>query len=96
MISVGIRELKNCLSEYLRMVRQGEEILVTDRGEAVAELRQPLSLPEAAAYPELVRHARLGKVRLGAPNRADLYPRMPHSLPSGTASRLLDEERGER
>lgn len=96
MISVGIRELKNRLSEYLRMVRRGEEILVTDRGEAVAELRQPLSLPEAAAYPELVRRARSGKVRLGAPNRADLYPRMPRSLPSGTASRLLDEERGER
>ena len=96
MISVGIRELKNRLSEYLRMVRRGEEILVTDRGEAVAELRQPLSLPEAATYPELVRHARSGKVRLGAPNRADLYPRMPRSLPSGTASRLLDEERGER
>ena len=29
MISVGIRELKNRLSEYLRMVRQGEVILVT-------------------------------------------------------------------
>ena len=96
MISVGIRDLKNRLSAYLRMVRQGEEVLITDRGEAIAELRQPLRLPEAAAYPELVRRARLGKVRLGAPNRADLYPRMPRSLSSGTARRLLDEERGKR
>ena len=96
MISVGIRELKNRLSEYLRMVRRGEQVLVTDRGETVAELRQPLSLPEATAYPELVRRARSGKVRLGAPNRADLYPRIPRSLPSGTARRLLDEERGDR
>ena len=94
--AVGIRELKSRLSEFLRMVRRGEEILVTDRGEAVAELRQPLSLPEAAAYPELVRRARSGKVRLGAPNRADLYPRVSRSLPPGTARRLLDEERGER
>lgn len=78
------------------MVRRGEEILITDRGEAVAELRQPLNLPEATAYPELVRRARSGMARLGAPNRADLYPRMPRSLPSGTALRLLDEERGER
>ena len=30
MTSVGIRELKNRLSAYLRMVRRGEEILVTD------------------------------------------------------------------
>ena len=96
MISVGIRELKNRLSEYLRMVRRGEEVLITDRGKAVAELRQPVSLPAAAAHPELVRRARSGKVRLGAPNRADLYPAMPRLLPSGTARRLLDEERGER
>ena len=65
MISVGIRELKNRLSEYLRMVRRGEVILVTDRGEAVAELHQPVNAPEAAVYPELLRRARLGKVRLG-------------------------------
>ncbi len=95
-ISVGIRELKNRLSAYLRMVRRGEEILVTDRGEVVAELRQPLSSPEAPACPELVRRARSGKVRLGGPNRAELYPRMPRLLPSGTALRLLDEERAER
>ena len=53
MITVGIRELKNRLSEHLRMVRRGEEILVTDRGEVVAELRQPVSVPGAAAYPGL-------------------------------------------
>ncbi|MFI5007275.1 MAG: type II toxin-antitoxin system Phd/YefM family antitoxin, partial [Solirubrobacterales bacterium] len=29
MKAVGIRELKNRLSEYLRLVRSGEEILVT-------------------------------------------------------------------
>ena len=96
MISVGIRELKDRLSEYLRMVRSGEEILVTDRGEAVAELRQPTSAPGKAAYPELERRARTGKVRLGAPNRPGLYPLLVPSVPPGTARRLLGEERGER
>ena len=33
MITVGIRELKDRLSEHIQMVRRGEEILVTDRGE---------------------------------------------------------------
>jgi len=42
MKAVGVRELKNRLSEYLRLVRKGEKILVTDRGEVVAELRQPV------------------------------------------------------
>ena len=96
MISVGVRELKNRLSRYLRMVRAGEEILITDRGEAVAELRQPANGPDKAAYPELARRARTGKVRLGAPNRSDLYPSLPPSVPPGAARLLLREERGER
>ena len=94
MICVGIRELKNRLSEYVRRVRRGEEILVTDRGTVVAELRQPTAAPGGVAYPGLIRHARAGKVRLGAPNLTAAYPRVPRSLTQGTAQRLLDEERG--
>ena len=96
MNTVGVRELKNRLSEYLRRVRQGEEIFVTDRGRVVAELRQPGREPADAAYPGLVRHARAGKVRLGAPNRPDLYPAATSGVPSGTVRRLLDRERGDR
>ena len=96
MISVGIRELKNRLSEFLRMVRAGEEILVTDRGEAVAELRQPTDAAETLAYPELVRRARAGKVRLGGSTHSGLYPALSRSVPPGTVSRLLHAERGER
>ena len=40
MKEVGIRELKNRLSEYVRLVRSGEVVMVTDRGEVVAELRR--------------------------------------------------------
>ena len=96
MVSVDIHELKIRLSKYLRMVRRGEEILVTDRGEPVAELRQPAITSSSAALPELERRARAGKVRLGAPNRPDLYPSLPSPLPPGTGRRLLDEERGDR
>ena len=39
-VRVGIRELRNKLSRYLRLVRQGETVLITDRDEAVAEIRQ--------------------------------------------------------
>lgn len=41
MVSVGVRELKSHLSEYLRMVRRGEEILVTDRGEEPGQVFCP-------------------------------------------------------
>lgn len=96
MVFTVIRKLKNRPGGLLAMLRWGGESLVADRGEAEAELRQPENRHEAATYRELVRHARSGMVRLGAPNRADLYPRIPRVLPPGTAQRLLDEERGER
>jgi prevent-host-death family protein len=36
---VGARELKTRLGSYLRRVREGSTVLVTDRGEPIAELR---------------------------------------------------------
>lgn len=39
---VGARELKVRLGKYLRQVRQGRTLVVTDRGQPVAELR-PMS-----------------------------------------------------
>jgi len=36
---VGARELKARLGTYLRRVRQGRTLVVTDRGQPVAELR---------------------------------------------------------
>ena len=95
MKAVGVRELKNRLSEYLRLVRSGEEILVTDRGEVIAELRQPsprVTLP----YPALMDAIRQGRARIGTGNHAGLYPETGLSLPAGTSARLLDEERGSR
>ena len=48
--AVGARELKTRLGTYLRRVRAGRTLIVTDRGEPVAELR-PLpsddSMPSA-------------------------------------------------
>src|SRR6187431_2029561 len=54
MKAIGVKELKARLSEYLRAVKAGETLLVTDRNEIVAELRpagrrpgQPESLDDA-------------------------------------------------
>lgn len=38
MAKVGIKELKAKLSEYVERARGGETVVVTDRGEPVAEL----------------------------------------------------------
>jgi antitoxin (DNA-binding transcriptional repressor) of toxin-antitoxin stability system len=41
MRAVGLKVLKNKLSEYVRLVQGGETILVTDRDRVVAELVPP-------------------------------------------------------
>ncbi len=38
MVSVGVREFKNHLSEYLRRVKAGEVVEVTERGKPIARL----------------------------------------------------------
>lgn len=41
MSSVGIKELKNRLTHYLRRTKQGEEVVITERGKPIA-LIQPI------------------------------------------------------
>jgi prevent-host-death family protein len=98
MKTVGVRELKNRLSEYIRHVRSGESILVTDRGEVVAELTPPGHGPADASVPAgLVALAKRGLVRLGAAGDASLYPALRRTRRRRhTAAQLLDEERGGR
>jgi prevent-host-death family protein len=44
MKAVAVKELEPRLSAYLREVKNGEVVLVTDRGAIVAELRQPSAM----------------------------------------------------
>ena len=37
-MEVGVRELRNNLSRYLDRVRDGEEVIITDRGQAIARV----------------------------------------------------------
>lgn len=97
MKAVNLRELKNRLGGYVREVRAGEVILVTDRGEVVAELRPSLHDAHAVSPLEraLDRLAREGKVRLGLPNTPDAYPVVRRRVAAGLVERLVDAERGD-
>src|SRR5262245_26664456 len=97
MKTVGVRELKNRLSEYIREVRAGEGVLVTDRGEVVAEIGPPGHGAVDGSVPRgLVALARRGLVTLGSRSDAKLYPALPRRRRRYRAAQLLDEERGER
>ncbi len=97
MKTVGLRELKNRLSAYVREVRRGHAVLVTDRGQVVAELRPPDQVsPSARRDAALANLVNRGLLTLGAPNTARVYPRLTRLLRSTTAASLLDAERGAR
>ncbi len=56
MIAVGVRALRDRLSGYLRRVRRGETIVVTDRGRPVARII-PAGVPDHS--PELLAQGRV-------------------------------------
>ena len=97
MKSVGLRDLKNRLSEYVREVRSGEAVFVTDRGEVVAELIPPGQGADGRGVPSaLVALARRGQLTLGVSNNAAAYPKLPRLLKRSHAAELLDQERSAR
>lgn len=102
MKTVGIREPKNRLSEHLRRVRQGEGVLVSDRGNVVAELLPPGQAQRDPSIPTgLQALARRGLLTLGAPSAADCYPALPPQAGGPgrrgrSVAELLDDERGAR
>jgi antitoxin (DNA-binding transcriptional repressor) of toxin-antitoxin stability system len=97
MKTVGLRELKNRLSAYIREVRAGQAVVVTDRGQVVAELRQPGQVaPGAKVHPAVARLVNRGMLTLGAPNERRLYPPLSRLLRSTSSAKLLEAERGFR
>ena len=95
MQTVGIRQLKARLSEFLRRVRAGETILVTSRGEIVAELRPP-PLEQSGDLPAgLVELVRQGKARNLRRNDPALYRSHEPARPEMTSNELLDWTRAD-
>ena len=97
MRTIGIRTLRNRLSEYLRAVQAGHRITVTSRGAPVADLvpHAPHGLdPED----ELLRLARAGDVRLGTSNGSARYTRPPREsqVPDDELVGILNAVRGDR
>jgi prevent-host-death family protein len=71
MRTVGLKTLKNKLSEYVRLVAAGETIVVTDRNRAVAEIVPPrTALPPFAEQGVREGWLRPARIRDGTPPAA--------------------------
>lgn len=96
MRAVGLRALKNHLSEYVRLAAAGETVLVTDRERVVAELVPPSEgrarSPQDAMLAEAVRRGWI------TPALGRSTDRVPHRPVVRLAELLhdLDGDRSER
>ena len=91
---VSISELKAQLSAFLDIVREGGEVLVTDRGRLVARLSPVTGVELEESRRELL--IRSGQLRVpAAPLPADFWSRPRPADPEGRSLAVLLEERGE-
>lgn len=86
---VGVAELRQNLSVYLRRVKKGERLVVTDRNRPVAELG-----PAPSTGPDLDRLIAEGRV--SAPLHSELPEPLELKGDPRALSRALDDIRGER
>jgi prevent-host-death family protein len=87
--TVGVAELRQNLSRYLRRVGRGERLIVTDRNRPVAELG-----PTTTSGSDLDRLVAEGHV--SRPTRRGLPEPLQLDGDPYALSRALDEIRGER
>jgi prevent-host-death family protein len=87
--TVGIAELRQNLTRYLRRVARGERLVVTDRNRPVAELGPPPTT--GAALDRLIADGRVSR-----PTRRGLPPPLELEGDPRALSDALDEIRGER
>lgn len=94
MVKASISTLKAKLSEFLRRVKEGEEVVVTERGRPIARLLPLEGVPEMdARLTDLVRSGRARPPR--APLPEDFFERPVGADPEGLVLEALLEERAE-
>jgi antitoxin (DNA-binding transcriptional repressor) of toxin-antitoxin stability system len=96
MRSVGLKVLKNKLSEYIRLVAAGETVLVTDRDRVVAEIVPPQPGRSALTEDEfLAKGVREGWITPAQNPSKGPLPRKP-VMKFEDLMKELDEDRADR
>ena len=92
MRAVGLKTLKNKLSEYVRLAAGGETVLVTDRDRVVAEIVPP----QAGRSPLLADARRVEAVREGWPTPPLPAGRAPPRKPVMPLRELMQDLQRDR
>jgi len=93
METVGIKELKNKLTYYLKLTKGGSKIIVTDRGAPVAKIQRINRIRNNTGFEErLASLAKRGMLRLPL-KKGKLPPSKSVKAPGKPASEIIIEER---
>jgi len=94
MKTATVTKLKASLSEYLRQVKAGEEVLVTERGRPVARITRASGSDTLPAH--LIAMEKEGLVKLGSGKLPKGFWNMPRPKdPKGLTVKTLLRERDE-
>jgi prevent-host-death family protein len=91
--SIGIREAKQNLSRYLKMVQQGKEIIITDRGRPVGKI-VPFEPGEMSLEARIRRLETQGIVERVPSKRPKQFP-SPLPIEKNIAQKFLQEHRND-
>ena len=92
---VGSRELKTRLGTYLKLVKEGATVIVTDRGNPVAELR-PISQNQLGVEYRLSSLKAMGFLSGEVHERRPLEPFEPIKTTGKSASQAILDDREDR
>jgi prevent-host-death family protein len=97
MLMVGVRDLKNQLSQYLQHVKNGEKVIVTEHNKIIAEISVPDEKKEDNMLfieQELEKLSQEGEIILAKRNKS--YTILPETRENIDWEKIYHETRADR
>jgi antitoxin (DNA-binding transcriptional repressor) of toxin-antitoxin stability system len=97
MLMVGVRDLKNWLSQYLQYVKDGEKVIITEYNKVIAEISIPSEKKEDSilfVQNELEKLSNEGEVILAKRNKS--YVKLPKTNENIDWEKIYNETRADR
>ncbi len=89
---VGVKELKNRLTQYLKKTKKGEEVIITEHGKPIAVIRSTEGPPPSSSLEaRLIELSKEGKITF--PRKKFLAKIPPIKIPGPLISSTVLEER---
>lgn len=92
-LRIGIREANQRFSRAMRAVKAGREVILTDRGKAIAVIKPLARVPGPE---QVVRELERAGVLQPATRRGPMPPWRPRRLRGAPLARTVEEERDTR